>query len=165
MKNVIFDLDLTLVDTTILEPYRHMRDWQGAYAKIPRCTLYEGVQEVFNFIRANNVRTCVVSTSPRPYVERIVRHFCMPIDFIVGYHDAKPIKPAPAPMLKALQLLGSTPGDAVSFGDRAIDIQSSRGAGILSVACTWGTKEAELLRASRPDITIASPSDMIGLIR
>ena len=89
----------------------------------------------------------------------------MPIDFIVGYHDAKPIKPSPAPMLKALQLLESTPGNAVSFGDRGIDILSSKGAGILSVACVWGTKEAELLRASRPDITIASPLDIIGLIR
>ena len=165
MKNAIFDLDLTLVDTTVLETYRYMRDWQMAYANITKCRLYDGIQEVFDFIRANNVRTCIVSTSPSPYVERLVRHFHMPIDFIVGYHDAKPIKPSPAPMLKALQLLESTPGNAVSFGDRGIDILSSKGAGILSVACVWGTKEAELLRASRPDITIASPLDIIGLIR
>lgn len=41
MKNIIFDLDLTLVDTTICEPSRHERNWQQAYALIPKCTLYE----------------------------------------------------------------------------------------------------------------------------
>ena len=105
MKAVIFDLDLTLVDTTVLEPYRHNRDWQGAYSNISRCTLYPGIPELFDFIRRNGVQVCIVSTSPRPYVERIVRYFNIPVNAIVGYHDAKPIKPAPQPMFKALELL------------------------------------------------------------
>lgn len=35
MKNIIFDLDLTLVDTTICEPSRHERNWQQTYNLIP----------------------------------------------------------------------------------------------------------------------------------
>lgn len=165
MKQVIFDLDLTLVDTTVLEPFRHSRDWQGAYANIPRCRLYDGIQEVSSFIRANGIRTCIVSTAPRPYLERLVRHFDIPADCIVGYHDAKPIKPAPAPMLAALRLLGCSPSEAVSFGDRAMDIQSSKEAGIKAVGCLWGTKEAALLRQSAPDAFISSPSEIIGFLR
>lgn len=164
MKSIIFDLDLTLVDTTILEPYRHNRDWQGAYANISRCSLYPGIQGVFDYIRANGIHTCIVSTSPRPYVERIVDYFNIPADYIVGYHDARPIKPAPDPMFKALQLLGETAQHVVSFGDRAIDVQASRAAGIESVACTWGTKELHALVASGPDKSISSPSQIINCL-
>ena len=43
MKSVIFDLDLTLIDTTCLEQFRHNRQWQEAYANIPNTSMYEGI--------------------------------------------------------------------------------------------------------------------------
>lgn len=97
-KYIIFDLDLTLVDTTAAEPYRSKRDWNGAYSVLPQCTVYEGLDQVFEIIRKFQIKTCIVSTSPRPYVEKVVQKFNLPIDYIVAYHDAKPIKPHPAPM-------------------------------------------------------------------
>lgn len=164
MKNIIFDLDLTLVDTSVLEPFRHNRDWQGAYANIPYCRLYQGVEQVFDYIRANGIKTCIVSTSPRPYVEKVVRYFNIPADYIVGYHDAKPIKPAPAPMFKALELMGCDASHAVSFGDRGIDIKASKAAGVKAVACTWGTKELNELSLSRPDSFISTPTDILKFL-
>ena len=164
-KNIIFDLDLTLVDTTVAEPYRSKRDWNGAYSVLPQCSVYEGLQDIFDAIRKFAIKTCIVSTSPRTYVEKVVQQFNLPINHIVAYHDAKPIKPHPAPMLKALELLGCQAKDAISFGDRAIDILSSNGAGIESVACFWGTKEkAELLRSGYTH-SIIKPSEILTLIR
>ena len=122
MRKIIFDLDLTLVDTTIVEQARHDRNWQLAYSLIPKCKLYEGMEEVLAIIRNNNINTCIVSTSPRTYVEKVVDYFNLPIQHIVAYHDAKPIKPHQAPMLKALEHLGCSAAAAISFGDRVIDI-------------------------------------------
>ena len=164
-KNIIFDLDLTLVDTTLAEPYRSKRDWNGAFAVIPQCTVYEGLSEVFDIINKFGIKTCIVSTSPRPYVERVVQQFKLPINHIVAYHDAKPIKPHPAPMLKALELIGCDAQNAISFGDRAIDIQSSNAAGIESVACFWGTKEKAELVKSGYTHAIIKPSEILTLIR
>ena len=130
MRKIIFDLDLTLVDTTIVEQARHDRNWQLAYSLIPKCKLYEGMEEVLAIIRNNNINTCIVSTSPRTYVEKVVDCFKLPIQHIVAYHDAKPIKPHPAPMLKALELMGCRADEAISFGDRVIDIQASNAANI-----------------------------------
>lgn len=164
-KYIIFDLDLTLVDTTLAEPYRSRRDWNGAYSVLPRCSVYDGLQKVFDVIRKFGINTCIVSTSPRTYVEKVVRQFNLPINHIVAYHDAKPIKPHPAPMLRALELLGCDARDAISFGDRVIDIQSSNAAGIESVACFWGTKEkAELLHSGYRH-AIISPEEILTLIR
>lgn len=162
---VIFDLDLTLVDTTLAEPYRSKRDWNGAYAVLPQCTVYDGLEQVFNVIRKYNIHTCIVSTSPRTYVEKVVQQFNLPVNYIVAYHDAKPIKPHPAPMLKALEFLHCRPIDAISFGDRAIDIQSSNGAGIESVACFWGTKEKKELLNSGYSHAIIKPHEILTLIR
>ena len=163
--NIIFDLDLTLVDTTLAEPYRSRRDWTGAYSVLPQCTVYDGLSEVFDIIRKFGINTCIVSTSPRPYVEKVVQTFNLPINHIVAYHDAKPIKPHPAPMLKALELLGCDARSAISFGDRVIDIQSSNGAGIESVACFWGTKEKTELMRSGYTHAIIKPSEILTLIR
>ena len=164
-KNIIFDLDLTLVDTTLAEPYRSKRDWNGAFSVIPQCTVYEGLSEVFDIINKFGIKTCIVSTSPRPYVETVVQHFKFPTNHIVAYHDAKPIKPHPATMLKALELIGCDAQNAISFGDRAIDIQSSNAAGIESVACFWGTKEKAELVKSGYTHAIIKPSEILTLIR
>ncbi len=165
MRSIIFDLDLTLIDTTVLEPLRHNRQWQEAYHRIPETTMYEGISQVLDIIRKHNIPCAIVSTSPRPYVEKIVEYYNLPVQHIVSYHDAKPIKPHPAQMLKALELMGKPAKDVISFGDRVIDIQASNAAGIESVACFWGTKEkGELLRSGYSH-AIIKPKEILTLIR
>ena len=118
-----------------------------------------------DIIRKHNIPCAIVSTSPRPYIEKIVAHYGFPINYIVSFHDAKPIKPHPAQMLKALELLRSPAKRAISFGDRVIDIDASNAAGIESVACFWGTKEkAELLRSDYTH-AIVRPEEILTLIR
>ena len=165
MKNIIFDLDLTLVDTSCLEEYRHSRNWTKAYDTIPQTKLYDGIREVLDIIRKYNIKASIVSTSPRPYIEKLVAFHNMPIQYIVSYHDAKPIKPHPAQMLKALELMNSSAKDCISFGDRVIDIEASNAAGIESVACFWGTKEKNELLRSGYSHAIIRPNEMLTLIR
>lgn len=164
MKGVIFDLDMTLVDSSELESARRSRDWKLVYSLIPTCHLYDGIETVFNFIRKNNVKVCIVSTSPRPYVERMVKYFNIPCNHIVGYHDASPIKPHPAPMIKALDLLNEPANNVVSFGDRAIDTISAKKANIITTGCYWGTSEAYKLDQSKPDKKIYSPIDILSIL-
>ncbi len=165
MRSIIFDLDLTLVDTSLAEGARHSRNWQLAYSLIPQFSVYSGLDIVFEIIRKHNIKAAIVSTSPRPYVEKVVNHFNLPCQHIVSYHDAKPIKPHPAQMLKALELMGISSNDAISFGDRVIDIQASNAAGIESVACFWGTKEKTELLHSEYSHAIIRPSEILTLIR
>ena len=164
-KYIVFGLDLTLVDTSEVEQFRKSRDWSAAYANLDKCHVYPGLEKVFEVIGKFGISTCIVSTSPRPYVEKVIARFGLLINHIVAYHDAKPIKPHPAPMLKALELLDCRPEDAISFGDRVIDIQASNAAGIESVACFWGTKERQELLASGYSHAIVRPEEILTLIR
>ncbi|MBR8803430.1 HAD family hydrolase [Porphyromonas levii] len=165
MKSIIFDLDLTLVDTSSLEEGRRRREWQMVYSLIPSTSLYDGMREVLDIIQKNNLKVAIVSTSPRTYIEKIATYHNIPVQHIIGYHDVKPIKPHPAPMLKAIELMGVSAQDAVSFGDRVIDIQASNSAGIESVACFWGTKESGQLVKSEYSHAILHPREIITLIR
>lgn len=165
MKSIIFDLDLTLVDTSSLEELRSKRKWDEVYALISSTSLYDGIREVLDIIHKNDIKVAIVSTSPRPYIEKIVAYHNIPAQHIVGYHDAKFTKPHPAPMLKALELLACPPKAVVSFGDRVIDIQSSNAANIESVACLWGTKERKELLSSDYSHAIIKPSEILTLIR
>jgi len=109
---------------------RKARNWPAVYQMNSKFKIYDGIIEVFDFLNAHRVPTAIVSTSPRPYCERVVNHIKMHCDHIVAYHDAQPTKPHPAPMLKALELLKLKPGQVISIGDRAIDIEASTAAGI-----------------------------------
>ena len=165
MKSIIFDLDLTLVDTTLAEQARSERNWPKAYSLIPQFTVYEGLTPIFDLIRKHNIKAAIVSTSPRTYVEKVVAHFQLPIRWIVGYHDAKPHKPNAAPMFRALEMMDEQAINTISFGDRVIDIQASNAANIESVACFWGTKErAELIRSDYRH-AIVEPREIVTLIR
>lgn len=68
-------------------------------------------------------------------------------------------------MLKALELMGKSSKDVISFGDRVIDIQASNSAGIESVACFWGTKEKVELLHSEYSHAIIRPEEILTLIR
>jgi phosphoglycolate phosphatase len=57
---------------------------------------------------------------------------------IVGARDDLPKKPDPAPLLLALERLGTAPREAVMIGDSAADIGAAKAAGCRSIALTHG---------------------------
>lgn len=118
------------------------------------------MEDVFQFIRSNGIKAAIVSTAPSVYVQRVVNYFNIPVNVIVGYHDAAR-KPSPDGMFLAIQRMDTTASNTISFGDRAIDIQASRAAGIRSVACLWGTKERNALTLSNPEVIISNPEDIL----
>lgn len=164
MCKVIFDLDLTLVDSSIAEEARRGRNWPLVYSLIPRFTLYDGMQEVFDYLRKSEINAAIVSTAPSTYVRKVIDYFSIPVQTVIGYHDA-PRKPSPDGMIKAMDEMDATPADTISFGDRSIDIIASKAAEIKSVGCLWGTKEYALLLAAGPDLVLNYPGAIIELLR
>ena len=165
MKNAIFDLDMTLVDSSKAESARKQRNWQYVYSLIPSFVLYPGMDDVFKFIRDNGVKVAIVSTSPRPYLERVCRYFNIPADALLGFHDCVRIRPAPDGMIRALSAINSSAEMTVSFGDRAIDIIASNAANVSSVACLWGTAEIDALINSSPSAILSSPIQIIDCLK
>ena len=51
-------------------------------------------------------RVAIVTNSPSLYAKKVLRHFNIPYDTLIGYHDVKKRKPHPEPMQFALEKLG-----------------------------------------------------------
>ncbi len=163
IKGVIFDLDQTIIDSSIAEPYRRKRDWPTVYGLIPSFNVYDGFDEVFNEI-SDKVKIGIVTSAQGVYASKVVEKFNIPHEFIVDFYSTKMRKPNPAPMLRALELFGLEGDEVISFGDRKMDIIASHGAGIKGYGCSWGTNELDLLKESNPIKIIDSPLDILSVI-
>lgn len=138
IKGVIFDLDQTLVNSSVLEEYRSRRDWQYTYNNLHLTNLFDGIQEMLNYITENNVKIAIVTNSPKLYAERLLKHHNIKYDTLIHYHSVIKRKPNSEPMLKAISELGLNSSEVISLGDHDNDIISSNDSGISSVLCTWG---------------------------
>ncbi|SKC19749.1 HAD family hydrolase [Dyadobacter psychrophilus] len=165
IKNLIFDLDQTLVNTSSAEQFRKTGQWAKAYSAIPNFILYDGLSDLFKYLTENGYNICIITTSPGDYCGKVLAHWGIPYNYKICYHDVKKRKPDPESFLKALQYLKARPEDVLSFGDRAIDIEASKAAGIPSVACLWGSAESQLLLDAKPDYAVNTPAEAFELIK
>lgn len=85
-------------------------------------------------------------------------------DVVVGWPDVKESKPAPAPLLYALEKLGMQPRDAVMVGDSHIDVTAARRAGVTAVGAAWGTVARHLLEQAGPDYIIGQPAELVPIV-
>lgn len=136
----IFDLDQTIVDSSVAEIYRRQREWEKVYLLIPQFRLYEGLREVFDILREKGEKICVVTSSPKKYCNTVLDYLGIHVDYTVCYHDTKLHKPNPDPIIKAMELLGEKPENVISIGDAENDIIASNAAGVISCLACWGRK-------------------------
>lgn len=159
---VIFDLDQTLIDSSIALLARSNREWNTVYGLIPNFKVYEGVHEVLSYLKENSISTAIVTSSPRPYYDKVIRHHKLSADYSVCYHDTSKRKPHPEPILKAVNYLDGK--IVLSLGDDPKDIIASKVANVKSVACVWGTVNVSELIATSPDYVCNSIDELYELI-
>jgi pyrophosphatase PpaX len=86
-------------------------------------------------------------------------------DVVVGSDDTDRHKPDPAPLEHALGLLGATRDQSVYVGDSPFDIRAAKGAGMHSVAVTWGgIHPRERLEAEQPDAVVESAEELLAAL-
>ncbi|MCI0868409.1 MAG: HAD family hydrolase [Chloroflexi bacterium] len=136
--------------------------------------LFPGIREMLETLRSRGFRLGIVTSKPRllknddgPFgVELELQRMDLmsTFDVIVGWEDPDEPKPAPAPILFALDKMGLAPGDAAMVGDSHIDITTAKNAGTVSIGATWGTLARDMLVETGPDHLIDSPDQLLPLL-
>lgn len=83
---------------------------------------------------------------------------------LVSIDEVSNYKPHPEPVLKALEMLGSTPASTVFIGDSPHDMGAGRGAGVFTAAALWGPFARADLERHSPDYWLSSPADITPLL-
>jgi HAD superfamily hydrolase (TIGR01549 family) len=125
---VLIDLDQTLVDSSDLKPWRDERDWRQVRSSLHLSNAYRFAVEFLDELSGLGFPYGIVTSSPRPYAEDMVRHHALPVRVLTAYHDTRAHKPHAAPLLHGLQTLGVSTG--VYIGDDEIDARAAEAAGI-----------------------------------
>jgi pyrophosphatase PpaX len=86
-------------------------------------------------------------------------------DAVVSAEEVERHKPAPDPILLALERLGARPEEAAYVGDSPFDVVAARAAGVFAVAVTWGGIHSEdALRAEEPDAVVSTTEELLDAL-
>ncbi len=128
---------------------------------------YEGILELLAELKANGIKTCILSNKPHFQTEEVVdKYFSQSeFDIVFGKLPEYEIKPNPESAEKIIELLGMRKEDILYVGDTNTDIQTAINAGLDSVGVLWGFRtEGELVEAGA-DYIARDPEDIFKLIK
>jgi phosphoglycolate phosphatase len=133
-------------------PYRHSR-------------LYSGAQRILDYFKGRT--QAILTDRPNPFARDltealgILGYFA---DIIAG-NSPYPRKPYPAGALALIAKVGVKPEETLLIGDRPIDIETGRNAGVFTIAVAHGGATASELQASNPDVLADDLFHLLGLAR
>jgi phosphoglycolate phosphatase len=122
--------------------YEELRvQWFDNYqaAMAVHSTLFAGVAELLDGIRAAGMAWGIVTNKPARFTDPLVGMIgldhagCVVSGDTTGY-----AKPHPAPLLEGARRLGVKPEECWYVGDDLRDVEAGRAAGMRTVACAWG---------------------------
>lgn len=126
------------------------------------CYLYEGVGDLLRELHDAGVKTAVVSSKPKEFLDRLVAHFGLAdhLDAVVGpamdnHNSNKTVLVNQA--LKELMLLPST---VAMIGDRHFDMEGAKAAGVNAVGVLYGYGTEEELCAAGADAICDQVADL-----
>ncbi len=164
---VIFDLDMTLIDTREIEQLKIERKWTEIRQNHFATNVYAGIHDCLNFLDNNDIKVAVATTFPKEgYAIPLLRYHNILVNEIVGYHDVSYRKPYPDSILFCINKLGIKDKLKVIYiGDEREDILAARRAGVLSIGALWGSSNVEYFNDINPDYIADKPTDLMDILK
>lgn len=128
---------------------------------------YDGVNDVVRWLHAEGRTLGVVTSKIEPLARRGLRLLGIEEYFplVVGLESTTRHKPEPEPVLFAMERLGALRHDTVYVGDSPFDLRSAKGAGVASVAVTWGAFDEAALAEQEPTHIARSAGDLRAVLQ
>ena len=145
---------------------RVFRDYHAAYGETyTHCTeCYEGIPESLVSLKEKGYTLAVLSNKQDVYVKELVK-ILLPEGLIAsaaGQTDL-PKKPDPTVPLMIASELGFAPSETAFIGDSEVDVLTGKNAGMMTVGCSWGYREREVLVESQADVVLDRPIELLEI--
>ena len=126
---------------------------------------YDGIKPLLEKLRANGVKTAVVSNKADYGVQELCKeYFDGLFDYAVGEREGIRRKPAPDAVNEALRVLGIDKSEAVYIGDSDVDFETAKNAGLPCISVLWGFRDEEFLREKGATLFVHDPAEIYDII-
>jgi HAD superfamily hydrolase (TIGR01549 family) len=153
-------LDLFGLDASLMAFTNRLRRWRGLHAE-PNFRIIAGVEELLTRLDGR-YRLGVVTTRGRSEAEAFLEQHELTDTFeiVVTRESTWRLKPHPAPIEHAAQLLGLPAGRCAMVGDTTVDIRSARRAGAWAIAVLCGFGERKELERAGAHVVLEQTADL-----
>lgn len=142
MKEIILNLEHTLVNTTALTEAFKRGGVSNFFSLIEQCHLYPGADRVVDRIKHNKIPVCVISRFVGRYSKAVLEHCGIPYGKLLLY-DGSTVESYENAIRQALDFLKVKPEYVISLCSGSTDIAASNKVGVLNALCKWGIHENE----------------------
>lgn len=127
---------------------------------------FPGIPELVRALSGAGFRLAVISNKTEKTALRIIQHYFPETEFcfVWGNNGVRPLKPDTEAGKLACQTLGLSPGEILYFGDGDTDMQFASGMGFVPVACSWGYRSPEQLRAAGAWRVVDTTEELLQLL-
>ena len=126
---------------------------------------YPGILELLARLRAEGIRTAVVSNKADFAVQTLCRdYFPGLVDCAVGERAGIPKKPAPDSVQEVLRTLEIPREQAVYVGDSDVDVLTARNAGMDGILVLWGFRDRQTLERAGAKTFAANAEELCAAL-
>ena len=128
--------------------------------------LFPHVEDALKELKARNIGTAVVTSRLYRSALRDLHQFELEkyFDVFITPEATEKHKPNPEPALKALEMLGIKPQEAIMVGDSGLDLLCGKQAGCKTAAVRYSLFPEEELAQHQPDYMLDSLLDLLPLV-
>ena len=130
--------------------------------------LFDGIEELVKELEFFQITWGIVTNKAARFAKPIAQKlgFAQRAACIVCGDTTAHLKPHPAPLLHAAELIGIRPGSALYVGDDERDIQAAHAAGMRGVVAAYGyIRPDAVVHRWQAEFSISAPSELGPLIR
>ncbi|GAB3463865.1 phosphoglycolate phosphatase [Massilia terrae] len=129
-------------------------------------TLFGGVVELLDGIRADGMEWGIVTNKPARFTDPLVPQIGLAhAGCIISGDTTGFAKPHPAPLLEGARRLGVAPELCWYVGDDQRDVEAGRAAGMVTVACSWGYCGSIDPSTWGADYLLETPAELLATLR
>ncbi|WP_076459765.1 HAD family hydrolase [Limosilactobacillus caccae] len=141
-------------------------DWfKLAYERADRTKVIDGIPEMLQALADRDGAEIAIATSKIP--EEFDKYFVNKYDFAKLFNvaitsaDTEKHKPAPDPILAAMERMGADPATTVYVGDTINDLKAAHAAGVKFAGALYGSAKPESIADA--DFPLEKPSDLLKI--
>lgn len=129
-------------------------------------TVYPGVHECLDWLRARDVKLAIITNKPAQFIEPLLEEKGLTgyFQWLVGGDTLPQQKPDPAALLWVMDQAGVEPGDSLFVGDSRNDVRAAEAAAVPCVALSYGYNHGEPIANEEPALVLDDLRELVASV-